>query len=274
MIIGAGTEVIVDFIEGVISFWMTRDKAHLAGFLPEDVYEKVRTSGPYIDDLHAIFTDLFRRKGFSRVADLLHLTEGDLQALTETVEAVSPREKRRAFLAVRFYQLLHRKYRLDPLDIGDHLSYAATLGLPNPASLIERLSSENVSDRLEGILQYLGRLKEVILSPEKNEPVENIFRKRHIAAGIPSLYGKYHERKFDALALSFRLENLTNVLFEELIQKINLNFITRAALFQIDKYLNLFYAALQLDGISSALTRANERWTALADSLAITAPAE
>ena len=100
-------------------------------------------------------------------------------------------------------------------------------------------------------MNYLELLKQIILSPEKYEPIENIFRKRHIAAGIPSMYGKYHERKFDALALTFRLESLANILFEELLNSFNLTFITRATLFQIEKYANLFFKALQLDGISS-----------------------
>jgi pyruvate,orthophosphate dikinase len=113
------------------------------------------------------------------------------------------------------------------------------------------LEEGNISQRLESVLDYLDLLRDIILSPEKYEPVENIYRKRHIAAGIPSMYGKYQERKFDALALMFRLENLSNVLFEELIVSINLTFITRATLFQIEKYANLFFRALKLDGISS-----------------------
>ena len=164
---------------------------------------------------------------------------------------VSDKEKRRAYLAVRFYQLLYKKYRLDPKDIIDQLVYANSLGLPNTDELIRVIEEGKISERLEGILNYLGLLKDIILSPEQYQAVENIFRKRHIAAGIPSIYGKYHERKFDALALTFRLENLANVLFEELLHSINLRFITRATLFKINKIANLFFKALQVDGISS-----------------------
>ena len=242
---------VVDFIEGVISFWLSRNKTHIQGFLPDDVFQRIKTSGPYVDDLNIIFNDLFRRKGYSRVTDLLHLSEQETISLTEGVHGVAEREKKRASLAVRYYQLLNRKYRLDPHDIGEQLQYARSLGLPNTESLIVLLTNGSISDRLEGVLHYLGLLKDIILSPERNEPIENIFRKRHIAAGIPSLYGKYHERKFDALALSFRLESLATVLFEELIHTINLKFITRATLFQIEKYVTLFFKALQLDGISS-----------------------
>ena len=242
---------VVDFIEGVISFWQTKDKVHIKGFLPDDVFQRIKNSGPYVDDLNIIFHDIFRHKGFSRVTDLLHLTEAETLSITEGIPGITERERKRACLAVRYYQLLNRKYRLNPQEIAEHLEYARSLGLPNTESLIVLLNKGSLSERLEGVLNYLELLRDIIRSPERYEPIENIFRKRHIAAGIPSLYGKYHERKFDALALSFRLENLAGVLFEELIHTINLKFITRATLFQIEKYVDLFFKAIQLDGISS-----------------------
>lgn len=243
---------VVDFIEHVISFWMTRDKSNIKHYLPDDIFQRIRSSGVYIDDLNVIFNSLFQQKGFSRVTDLLNLSEQEMIMFAESIPDASEREKKRACLAVKYYQLLHRKYRLGSRDIEEHLQYAPSLGLPNTVSLIAVLKNGSISGRIEGVLHYLGLLKDIILSPEKNEPVENIFRKRHIAAGIPSMYGKYHERKFDALALSFRLENLANVLFEELIHTINLKFITRATLYQIEKYVNLFFKAFQIDGISSS----------------------
>lgn len=242
---------VVDFIEKVISFWRTKDKTDLKYFLPEEVYEQIKDSGSYVDELHTIFDNIFLRKGFSEITDLLCLSEEEIPELTRDVPRVSEREKKRADLAIRFYHLLNKKYNLDPQDIKGQLRYAQCLGLPNTDSLIAVLDEGSVSQRIEGVLNYLNLLRNIILSPEKYEPVENIFRKRHIAAGIPSVYGKYHELKFDALTLTFRLESLANILFEELINSINLKFITRATLFQIEKYANLFFVALKLDGISS-----------------------
>ena len=45
-------------------------------------------------------------------------------------------------------------------------------------------------------------------APTPSAATENIYQKRHIAAGIPSIYGNYSEPKFDALGLSLRVENL------------------------------------------------------------------
>jgi pyruvate,orthophosphate dikinase len=65
------------------------------------------------------------------------------------------------------------------------------------------------------------------------------------------MYGSYHERKFDALGLTFRVESLINVQFEELVDQINLGLITRATFHDIYERLTLFDKALRLDGIYS-----------------------
>ncbi|OGW40939.1 MAG: hypothetical protein A2Y97_03100 [Nitrospirae bacterium RBG_13_39_12] len=243
---------VVSLIEEIIKFWLTRDKASLKEFLPEDIYPHVDSSGIYIDELNIIFSSIFNSKGISNITDLLNLKEEDFKAITDEIPNVSEKEKRRALLTIKFYKLLDKKYKLNPRDIKDQLKISQGLGLPNTELLINILEKGNVYERLEGILGYLQLLKDIILSPERYEAVENIFRKRHIAAGIPSMYGSYHERKFDALSLTFRLENYANILFEELINSINLKFITRASLFQIKNFIKLFFTAMQLDGISSS----------------------
>jgi len=65
------------------------------------------------------------------------------------------------------------------------------------------------------------------------------------------MYGSYHEMKFDALGLTFRIESLLNVLFEELIEKFDLSLVTKDTFFQLYDRLKLFGKALKLEGISS-----------------------
>jgi pyruvate,orthophosphate dikinase len=81
--------------------------------------------------------------------------------------------------------------------------------------------------------------------------MENIYYKRHIAVDIPSMYGSYNEPRFDALGLTFRLENLANVMFEEIIFSFNLSFITRATFLRIARFIPLLMKALRIDGITS-----------------------
>jgi len=110
-------------------------------------------------------------------------------------------------------------------------------------------------------------LKEIILSPEIFEAREDIYYKRHIAVDIPSVYGRYKERKFDALSLTFRLENLANIYLEKLSVTVNLTFITQATFFSIVRSIKLFMQALRIDGISSR--RLNTYLSLLSSSLKV-----
>ena len=245
------SSLIVDLIEEILTFYLTRDKGTLERFLPEEVFHRVRPSGPFVDDISTVFLSLFRERGMHRVTDLLGLEEKDVHALVQAVQGVPESEKERAYLAVKLYRLLHQKYRLSPLNIVGELRRAGAMGLPDADALIAVLEEGDPYRRLDEILNYLQVLKQIILSPERYEAVEDIWRKRHIAVGIPSMYGSYSEKKFNALALTYRLENLANILFEELMNTFNHRFITRATLFGISRWVHLFIRALQLDGISS-----------------------
>ena len=243
--------VIVSFVEAILDFWRCLDKGRLVDLVPVEVYEEISEAGPLVEDMHRIFSTIFYSQAIHHTEDLLDLSEADIRRLIQNVPNVSERERQRAFLMIQFYQLVHEKYALSFKDIQSHLQRAANLGLPDPSALLADLASSDPFRKLESILDYLLALKEVILIPCDLEVLENIYYKRHIAVDIPSMYGSYNERKFDALGLTFRLENLANVLFEELIFSFNLTFITRATFYRIAKFLPLFIKALDIDGITS-----------------------
>jgi pyruvate,orthophosphate dikinase len=245
--------VIVTFMEAIIEYWRTLEKTKLQHLVPPEIYPEIAVSGPLVEEVHRIFESLFHspENRLNHVKDLLDLSETDARTLIEKVEGVSEREKQRAFLMIQLYQLLHEKYALSFKDIRIHLQRAANLGLPDPASLLSALDSADSFEKLSTILDYLHELREVILTPSEFHVMENIYYKRHIAVDIPSMYGSYNERKFDALGLTFRLENLANVLFEEILYSFDLSFITRATFAKIAKFLPLFIKALAIDGITS-----------------------
>ncbi len=243
--------VIVSFMEAIIEFWRSLDKKRLMNLVPPEVYSSIAVSGPMVDDIHRIFVKIFEQTSIPHVKDLLDLSEQEAWDIIRQVPEVSERERKRAFLFIQLYQMLHEKYALSFKDIHIHLERAAKLGLPDPSSLLAVLESPDASLKLDAILNYLMDLKEVILTPGELKVLENIYYKRHIAVDIPSMYGSYNEPKFDALGLTFRLENLANVLFEEIIFSFDLSFITRAYFFRIAKVITLFMKALAIDGITS-----------------------
>ncbi|RPJ41546.1 MAG: hypothetical protein EHM19_11680, partial [Candidatus Latescibacterota bacterium] len=65
-----------------------------------------------------------------------------------------------------------------------------------------------------------------------------------------SMYGRFLNRKLEALGLSYRLESLATVLFEQLAEEENLHYLTMRGLRRISRWLVLFQRALWVDGIS------------------------
>ncbi|HHI96513.1 MAG TPA: phosphoenolpyruvate synthase [Thermodesulfatator atlanticus] len=244
------SNLIIDFIEAIISFWLTKDKTPLRPYIPPELYERIQVSGPYVDHVHAIMKALFAKASVSNVKDLLALKEEELKGLLAEIPAPEE-EKKRVFLLIKMYQLEVQKYSFNLYELKSYLEQAKNWGFEGIDDLLKALENEDLEGRLAAILDYLEYLQGIILSPEKFKPREDIYFKRHIAADIPSMYGRYHEKKFDALGLTFRLEALANTYFEELVASTEIPFITRSTFFEIIKILHYFRRALQIEGISS-----------------------
>jgi pyruvate, orthophosphate dikinase len=245
------SNLIVEFIEEILRFWITLDKSALRRFLPEEVHQQVDPSSPYVQDPHGILQTVSSCGSLDDVRALLDLSEEQMVKWVSGVKETSEEERHRVILICRMYRLVFQKYYLGFQEIRYHLSQARTHGFPGLERLQTVLDQGKTEACLEALLEYLEMLQGIILSSETYAISEDIYHKRHIAADIPSMYGRYHERKFDALGLSFRLENLANVYFERLIDSVNLSLITRATFFRIVRCIQLFIRAMQIDGISS-----------------------
>ena len=112
---------------------------------------------------------------------------------------------------------------------------------------------------LDAALTVLEELQKIILSPAPSAAVENIYQKRHIAAGIPSMYGNYTEPKFDALGLSFRVERLVAILLDDLVSAGVEPYVTRDTLRRMAAAIRRFERALAADGVDSRNLGANLR---------------
>ena len=241
---------IIAFMEATIYFWATRDKKMLKQVVPSDIYERIDTHGPYIDGVHAIMVQLKRKE--IDLQTLLTLKEDQLRRLIDDMNGeMTGEDRQRVALLAAFYKLLHQKYSVDYVELKSYISQLSTEAFPDLKRLRNALAEQDLKKKLFLLLEYLGQLKGIILSTEKFEIREDIYKKRHITIDIPSMYGSYHELKFDALGLTYRMESLVNVLFEELIESIDLSLITKATFYQIYARLRLFDKALRLDGISS-----------------------
>jgi len=242
---------LIGLMETVLNFWKTKDKENIRPFVPSDIYDQVETEGNNIDGVHEIVTHLFRTEGLKSVSDLLNIGDDRIKILMGEISGITNLDFKKFELGITFYKLLYQKYHLEFTEIKSYLTQLRSSGLPDIEKLEKTLGEKDSGMKLELLLGYLEKLRLIILSSEDYEVRENIYRKRHFTVDIPSMYGSYHELKFDALGLTFRLESLVNVLFEKLVETIDLKLITRATFSQIFYYLRLFDSALKLDGISS-----------------------
>jgi pyruvate,orthophosphate dikinase len=241
---------IVDFIQEVILFWKTGNKEKLEPYVPPSIYHEIGGSGPFVDG-PGIILKFLESKDMFLPADYLIYTEEALNNLIDEVKGVTDLDRSRVKMIFGFYRLLNQKYRIDNLELKKYLSSFNSENLPDTQTLLSALDEKSLEKKIRALLSYMEELKQIILSDKIYEANEAIYHKRHFAVDIPSMYGSYNEAKFDALGLTLRVENILNVLFEELINSIDLQVITKATFKRIYGILNLFRTALALDGITS-----------------------
>jgi pyruvate,orthophosphate dikinase len=184
---------------------------------------QVEDEGPYFEGVHMLINELFTKKNLSNIKELLDL---DINAIKE-MDSVRAVDKERLELSVIFYKLLVQKYSIDSLELEGYVNQLPAGSFPEINLLKEALKQEDTYTKINDLLAYLEKLKGIILSHERYEIREDIYHKRHFTVDIPSMYGSYHEKKFDALGLTFRLESQVNTLFDGLVQETDLGLITR-----------------------------------------------
>lgn len=242
---------IVSFMEATLDFWKTRDKTVLEPFIPPSIYNLIDPEGPYVDGVYRGISK-FRESGIPLPNGILYVKDDALAKILENAPDISETDRKRVLLAAEFYKLLNQKYNLDFIEIEHYIAQLQAEAFPDLDKLKDALAETDATAKLTKLVDYLERLKELILSDKTYEIREDIYKKRHFAVDIPSMYGRYHEMKFDALGLTFRIESLVNVLLEQLVDSIDLNLITKAAFYEIRDVLLLFDKVLKLDGIASA----------------------
>jgi pyruvate,orthophosphate dikinase len=242
--------LLVKFIEDIFQYWRFGDKEFLRVHIPDEVYEQVVNSGEYFDGMHKAFKYFFTKIN-NDPRDFLEWDKERVYKELRHVKGINDRDQERIQIMVRIYQLIYKKYYPQYIDLLKDLESVNAFPQADIALLKRSLDIKDYYRSLTIILKFLSILKATILSPKKTQFYENIYYKRHIAAGIPSMYGTYHEKKFEAVGLSLRLETLSTMLFEELIQSFNLKFITKQTITKIHRYLWLYISALEIEGIST-----------------------
>ncbi len=241
----------IDLVKSIFVYWMDGDKDKIAGKIPEDVYAGLIISDEkYYSGVHDIASYINNIMN-GKIDDIFSIRIDKLEDLINKAPCGTENDKKRVTLLFRLYLLLKEKYYLNPRDIVKKLRSYTYID----SSILNRLdfclNSENWNESVEISFQIMSLLKSKVLSSEKSEGIENIYYKRHIAIGIPSMYGSYREVKFEALGMIFRLEQLIESLIDKIISNINLSYISAKTLREVTELLELFKEGLSLGGISS-----------------------
>ncbi len=263
----------VAFSREALRYWLTLDPAGLEPFLSANTLGAIRGEDTWARGPHEVLAALAAAAGGpdEALAELVALTPDELQVRLgpgqagdgdgRTPAAIA---RRRVALLVRTHQLLARKYSLSADDIGTTVARDLMLDGRTrrrfEAALARWQARPGRRTRdalLDACLALLEALKAIILDPAAASPTENIYQKRHIAAGIPSIYGNYSEPRFDALGLSFRVENLVGRLLDDVVAEGVEHYVTRASLRRMQEALRRFERALAADGVDSRALDAN-----------------
>ncbi len=232
----------------IIRYWYDGNSTPLKDMVPEDVYLSLNTQSEWYHDIHRILTELC--SAMSKDPDSLF--EVDIDILKQQFSKMaddSGRDRKRLFYLFQIHSLLQEKYSLESEDIVTMLKNYRFFTNQELEDLKEKMKQNQTKDALVKIYSFMRRLKEVMLDPGETTALEDIYYKRHVAVGIPSMYGQYLEPKFEALGLMFRLEKTASRLMVRLLQSINLEYITAKTLRRISDILALFKEGLELDGI-------------------------
>jgi len=246
----------IALVEKIGEYWLTGDESVVTPYLSYDVASSLSDARVWFEPVHRIVSRICRDHKIG-VKAFLDWDDRRVEQAVSLVPDVEDVHRKRVEYLAKLYKLLKAKYTLSPELILPEIRRNSSLSTGDADTLAALLEKEDQDETIEFIFHLMARLQTVILDPKPSQGREDIYHKRHIAAGIPSMYGRYPEPKFEALGLTFRLEKLADTLFSRLIDRINLNFISARTLRRIADILKLFQRGIELDGISHAGLNSN-----------------
>jgi len=235
---------LLDFIDAIGDFFASGDPAPLRSYVAASLFEVLDVRRPEFQAMHVLLSSLVGEDGFGA-----WISRDSAVLAKEVSEADAPAVAReKVLLLVRLRELVGQKYELRHDDLLERMSGFHAVQDEEVAALRAAMEGERDEEALTILLPILERLKEIITGEEQTEGHEEIYRKRHIAVGIPSMYGRYREEKFEAVGLGFRIESLATALFERMISADAPEYVTRGTLCRTATWLRLLLRAVRVDG--------------------------
>lgn len=239
----------IELARNIVHYWYDGNVEHLTALVPVDVQFFLEEKGRWFTGANEMMQQLclvfncgpehLSNMPSHRIRKRLNEMPGD-----NTID------KHRLYSLFRLLELLREKYSFNTVNLSTLMQKSGFFKLTEIENLTHLLDHSAPDRALRQVYLFMRQLNTIITDENKTEGWEDIYHKRHIAIGIPSMYGKYREPKFEAMGITFRLEKLASQLMESLINSINLDYITAKTLRRIHVVIELFRQGLELDGIS------------------------
>jgi pyruvate,orthophosphate dikinase len=199
-------------------------------------------------------TDIDNRR--TKIWDVLYeVSNDDLKKIFETItnHDISKINIEKFLTFIDLYRMLYDKYNFSEVRAIEKLKYyASQLIFKPPEDFFEKLNSDSLVEALEILLRVQHSLKtDVLLSDSKFEPLDTIQIKRHIAFGIPSMYGSYKEKKFDTLKVFFHMNLIKLRLFEKIVENLKIENCEIIDYKNNKMILKLFHITFQISGLAN-----------------------
>ena len=188
----------IRLIEEIIRSWVFNDASRLKGVIPGEVFRGIKQE--LIEEYSAAINLFFNKLGIIDnnefyLERILTIPESMLETVPQTCR---DEIGSKILLLCRLYREIVKKYTF----------------------LTAYVRKEDMQASLLAAVEQVKTLNGTILSPQKTEALESLYFKRHIAFGIPSVLGTYHETKFDAFGELLRFEYQINIILEEIIDEV------------------------------------------------------
>lgn len=234
----------------IFKYWTTLDPSGLLESIPSDVAEAIEGTSEFVKGLHLVCLELLDISQ-ETTETIMDIKAEDIDKLFNRIKSGSELDKRKVSLLFRLHLLLKEKYYLNPKDVIVKLRNLNFEDRDKISDLENFLTEKEDEKAVKQSFLIIRKLKETVLDPEKSEGIENIYHKRHIAIGIPSMYGNYREKKFESLGMIFRLEQLVTNIIENMISDSEMSYLSSRTLEKAVSILELFREGLDLGGITS-----------------------
>lgn len=232
----------------IIKFWYHKDKTKLKAIVPENVYVTIDPDGQWVEGVNKVLIKTCELNN-CRLEDLINLDKDTLQNYLNRLPNPKSKDCQRVALIIELYHLLKEKYLFSTNNLSALLSKFHYIEQNTIDSLTTYIDEGNNFEALKIIYSIMKLLNEKIFDTKQSEGWENIYYKRHIAFGIPSMYGQYREEKFEAMGLTFRLEQIAATLVDNIIGEIKTEYFTARTLKDVFSVIQLIREGLGLDGI-------------------------